>query len=203
MTRNVGNGGRRHGSRWRIAAWITATFIMLLPLTAMQFTNEVNWTVGDFIFAAVLLFGSLGAYEVAVRMTGNTAYRAAVGVALVAAFLLIWMNGAVGIIGAEDNPANLMYAGVLVLGFIGALIVHFRPRGMARALFATALAQALVPVIALITWKPPVTSVDEFLGVAGVFGLNGFFVALWVGSAWLFRKATTREHPSAGAESGG
>lgn len=164
----------------------------------MQFTDEVNWTVGDFVFAAVLLFGSLGAYEVAVRTTGNIAYRAAVGFALAAAFLLIWMNGAVGIIGAEDNPANLMYAGVLALGFIGALTARFQPPGMARALFATALAQALVPVIALTIWKPPVTSVDEFWGVAGVFGLNGFFVVLWLGSAWLFREAAAREHPPAG-----
>ena len=39
-------------------------------------------------------------------MTGNSAYRAAVGVAIAAAFILVWMNLAVGIIGSEDNPAN-------------------------------------------------------------------------------------------------
>ncbi len=50
------------------------------------------------------------------------AYRFAVGVALAAAFLLVWMNLAVGLIGSEDNPANLMYFGVLAVGFIGAII---------------------------------------------------------------------------------
>ena len=54
-----------------------------------------------------------GTCELAARMTGNSAYRAAVGVAVAAAFILVWMNLAVGIIGTEDNPAKLMYGGVL------------------------------------------------------------------------------------------
>ncbi|MCH8891846.1 MAG: hypothetical protein IH827_12345 [Myxococcales bacterium] len=53
--------------------------------------------------------------------------------------------------------------------------------------FATALAQALVPVIALVIWKPQVTSVEALLGV---LGLNAFFVILFVGSALLFRRAS-------------
>jgi hypothetical protein len=60
-------------------------------------------------------------YELAVRTTGNIAYRAAVGVALAAAFMLFWSNLAVGIIGNEDNPANLMYFGVVAVGFVGAI----------------------------------------------------------------------------------
>jgi hypothetical protein len=64
---------------------------------------------------------------------------------------------------------------------------------MARALFATALAQALVAVIVLVfglgsPWSPPLE----------ILALNGFFVALFVGSALLFRFAA-REQPSAGA----
>ena len=131
----------------------------------------------------------------ATQKTGNHAYLAAVGVALAAAFVLIWLNLAVGIIGTEDNPANLMYGGVLAVGIIGAVIVRFQPHGLARALFATALAQALVGVIALIaglgstgpTWP------------ANILGLTGFFAALWLISAWLFRNAA-REQTRAGAE---
>ena len=123
-------------------------------------------------------------------------YRYAVGVALVAALLLVWINLAVGVIGTEDDNANLMYVGVLAVGIIGAIIARLRPPGMARALFATALAQALVAVIALIfglglPWSPPVE----------ILGLNGFFVALFLGSAWLFRNAA-REQPPAGASGG-
>ena len=82
---------------------------------------------------------------------------------------------------------------MLAVGIIGAIIARFRPHGMARALFATALAQALVAVIALIfglglPWSPPVE----------ILALNGFFVALFVGSAMLFRHAG-RERTPAGA----
>ena len=89
----------------------------------------------------------------------------------------------------------MMYFGVLAVGIIGAIIARLRPPGMARALFATAPAQALVAVIALIItlgspWSPP--------GVLGTLILNGFFVALFVGSAWLFREAA-RGGPERGA----
>ena len=72
-------------------------------------------------------------------------------------------------------------------GIIGAIIAQFRPQGMARALFATALAQALVPMIALIIWKPQTASVEA---LSGVLVVNAFFVMLFVGSALLFRRAS-------------
>jgi hypothetical protein len=123
------------------------------------------------------------------------AYRFDVGMALAAAFLLVWLNLAVGIIGSEDNPANLMYFGVLGIGFLGSIIAELRPQGMARTLFAMALAQAVVPVIALIVGKPQITSEEAFMGVAGVLTLNGFFVVLFVGSALLFRSAARELTP--------
>jgi hypothetical protein len=164
-------------------ALVTAS-LLLLPLLAMQFTDEVVWDLTDFVVAGVLLFGAGLTYELVARKGGTVAYRAAVGVAVAAALLLVWMNLAVGLIGSEDNPANLMYSGVLAVGLIGAYIARLQPREMARALFATALAQVLVPVIAMMIWRPPLTS-----GLLGVFVLNTFFVALWVVSALLFRHA--------------
>src|ERR687895_1422202 len=121
-------------------------------------------------------------------MLARNAYRAAVGVALAAAFVLVWLSLGVGIIGADGDPANTMYFGVLAVGIIGAIVARFRPHGMARALFATALAQALVAVIALIAglglpWSPPLE----------ILALNGFFVALFVGSAFLFRYAAREQ----------
>jgi hypothetical protein len=64
---------------------------------------------------------------------------------------------------------------------------------MARTLLAMALAQTLVAVIALIAGKhqAPLSSVSEILG------LNGMFVALFLGSAWLFRQAARRQAPAA------
>jgi hypothetical protein len=124
--------------------------------------------------------------------TVNAAYRSAVGVALAAALILIWLMGAVGIIGVEGDRADLMYFGVLAVGIIGAIIARLRPHGMARALFAMAVAQALVAVIALIAGKhqSPISSVAEILG------LNAIFVALFVASAWLFRHAAREQTPA-------
>ena len=175
--------------------WGTAAFLLMLPLVAMQFTDEVNWDETDFAVFGTMLAVACGTCEIAARTTGNTAYRDAVFVAAAAAFILVWMNLAVGIIGTEDNPANLMYGGVLAIGIIGAIIARFQPHGMARALVATALAQALVGVIALIAG---LGSTAPSFPEAIVF-LTGFFAALWLISAWLFRKATREQTPAGAA----
>lgn len=179
-------------------ALVTA-FILLLPLLAMQFTDEVDWSLADFAVAGTLLFGAGLTYELIARKAGNIAYRVAIGVAVATALLLVWINLAVGIIGNEKNPANLMYFGVLAVGIIGAIIARLRPHGMAHALFATAFAQALVPVIALIIGKLQFNSAEEPPGALGVLALNAFFAMLFVGSALLFRRAsvTARIEPKA------
>jgi hypothetical protein len=130
-------------------------------------------------------------------MLNRNAYLFAVGVALAAALILVWSSLGVGIIGADGDPANLMYFGVLAVGIVGAIVARFRTEGMARALFATALAQALVAAIALILglglpWSPPVE----------LLALNGFFVALFVGSALLFRHAGRGQTPAGVAPEG-
>lgn len=164
-----------------IGIMLAASFLLLLPLLAMQISDEVVWTPFDFVVAWALLAGAGLTYRLATRRAANIAYRAAVGVAVATALFLVWVNLAVGIIGNEDNPANLMYGGVLAVGIIGAIIARLRPEGMARALFATALAQVLVGVIALIA------------GLGPLLILDGFLVALWVGSALLFRRAARKD----------
>jgi hypothetical protein len=157
-------------------------FILLIPLLAMQFTDEVVWTLTDFVFAGALLAGTGLTFELVLRRSSHIAYRAAAGVALATAFILVWSNAAVGVIGDEGDDANLMYFGVLTVGPVGAIIARFRADGMARVMFATALAVALVAVVALTAGKQgePHSSVSEILG------LNGFFAALFAGSGLLF-----------------
>nr|WP_246215829.1 hypothetical protein [Microvirga makkahensis] len=159
--------------------------MLLLPLFAMQVTDEVKWDAADFAIFGAMLAAACGTFELAARMTGDAQYRAAVGMAVVAAFTLVWINLAVGIIGSEDDPANLMYGGVLAVAMIGAVIARFRPHGMARALAATALAQALVGAIAL---AAGLGAAAPSFPEAVVF-LTGLFASLWLISAWLFRKA--------------
>ncbi len=164
------------------AAGRAAELCSVLTLLAIRY-----WRLGAFVLALVLLFGGAGLTYglVAKKMTSNKAYRFAVVVAIAAVFLLVWMNVAVGgILG--DDPANMMYFGVLLVGFIGAVIARVEPQGMSRALFATALAQMVVAVIAL----------AARLGTSGpvwpreVLIATGFFATLWLGSALLFRRAS-------------
>ncbi len=165
---------------WRILVWSAAACLLLLPLVAMQFSNEVNWKPGDFIIFGFMLVAACGMYELATRITGSFVYRAAAAIAIAAGFILVWINLAVGMIGNEGNSANLMYVGVLAVGGIGVLLARFKPEGMARALYAMAIAQVLVAVIALVG------------GLETRFGplvLNLFFVAMFLGSAFLFSQA--------------
>src|SRR5688500_13889687 len=111
-------------------------------------------------------------------MNSNKAYRAAVGIAVAAALLILWMHGAVA---TEDDSPGLLWVGVLAVGSVGAVVARCRPPGMALALWGTARAQALVAVIAMIAWGQ----------YAEISIVNGFFIALWVGSALLFRRAAS------------
>ena len=117
--------------------------------------------------------------------TGNTSYKAAVALTVATVLILSWVIGAVGVLGADGDPADLMYIGVLAVGITGAIIVRFQPMGMARAMIVMALAQALVTVIALIIGKQDA----PYMSVFEIVSLNSFFVSLFLGSARLFQKA--------------
>jgi hypothetical protein len=179
----------RNTYRSVVGVALATAFILLIPLLAAP-----AWTLADFVFAGALIFGTGLTYVLVARKAGNIAYRAAVGVALAAAFLLVWGNAAVGI---TDSDADLMFLWVPAVGIIGAIIARFQPRGMARAMFATALAQALVAVIALIAGIVP-----AYNSAFEVLGITGFYVALFVGSALLFRHAARGRTPAGAGQEG-
>ena len=169
--------------------------ILLIPLFGNLFMGW-NWPWFAFPVWGAVLFGAGLTYELIASKGGTIAYRVAVGIACATGFVLVFINAAAGIIG--DGPVNLMYLGVLAVGFVGALIARFEARGMALALFATAVAQMLVPVIALVIWKagwldllmdPNSPHPPFHPGIGPVFGLNAVFAMLWVVSALLFRHA--------------
>lgn len=167
-----------------IALALFTALILMIPVVGSRVMDGWNWTAFDFVFAGTLIFGTGLAYQLIAGKGGTAAYRAAVSMALSAMFLLVWINGAVGIIGSEDNPANLLYGAVVAVIFLGSIIVGFKAQMLSRVLFLAAVIQFLVPVIALILWRP-----DMSPGVLPVFALNGFFVMLLLGSGLLFRSA--------------
>lgn len=186
MTGATGNGGGRGANRLKLAIWGTAALLLLVPLVAMQFTDEVAWGPADFVVFGAMLAAACGAYELATHLSGSRRYRAGVGVAVLATFVLVWVNLAVGVIGDEGNPANLMFGGVLLVGILGALVARFEAGGMAQALVATAIAQALVALIILYAgWGKE------------ALAFSALFIAPWLASAWLFREAAREATPGA------
>lgn len=175
------NGGSWNG--WRLARWGAGLALLLTPAVMMQVSQGWQWGPVDFVFAGVMIFGTLAVYDLATRAPGGWAYRAGAALALAAMFLLVWINLAVGIIGDEDNPLNAMYFGVIALGLAGAFAARFRAAGMARALFVAAFAQLAVAGVALAAGP------DEPPGPMGVFGLNLAFALLLAAAGGMFRLA--------------
>lgn len=178
----------RSSPLWRRMRWLVwggSAFLLLLPLVAMQFTTEVDWTGADFAVMGVMLGTVCLAFELAVRVARTHAYVVGAGVAVAAGFLLTWINLAVGIIGNENNPANQIFFGVLIVAIFGAVLSRLQPLRLARAMEVTAVAQLAAAVVTF------------FLAQAHVWVLTAVFAAMWLLSAQLFHNAA-REEAGAG-----
>lgn len=185
MAEFVQPGGRR-GAPWRLIGWGGAVALLASPFVAMQMHAEgVDWSLGDFIFAGALIAIVGGMLELAVRASSKASYRTGAGLALLGTFLVTWVNLAVGIVGSEDNPANLLFFGALAIGIAGALIARGKASGMSVAMMATAASLGIAYVLAIMgpTDEPFVPHSRELIG-------TGAFAALFLASAALFRRAS-------------
>jgi Kef-type K+ transport system membrane component KefB len=78
---------------------LTVAFLLFIPLIAMQFTDEVNWTLSDFVIAGVLLLGTGLICELVMRKVNKTNHRIILCTAILVALVLIWVELAVGLFG--------------------------------------------------------------------------------------------------------
>ena len=155
---------------WRLARWSGVAGLLALPGVAMQFTPEVNWTASDFLFMALLLGSVVGLYELAARRS-DPMFRLGVALAVLTGFLIIWINLAVGIAHSD----LIVFFGPPLVALIGSALARFRPAGMALAMVGAAAIHfpaAMIVVPKHATWP-----------------LTVIFAAMWLGSAWLFRRA--------------
>ena len=83
-----------------IGILLFATILLVIPLIAMQFSNEVNWTLSDFVVAAILLFGTGLLLELVLRKIKNTKNRVILAAIIIVLLLIIWIELAVGIFGS-------------------------------------------------------------------------------------------------------
>jgi hypothetical protein len=178
----LGNNGPLRAFPWRKLVWGTAITLMAAATIAKLTLPDFGWSPGDFVAAAVMLGGSCLAFEVALRMARNSsAYVIAAAMGIGACFLLVWINGAVGMIGDEGNMANVGFLAVVLVAILGSLAARFRPRGMAVAMTVAAVAQAAMIGVAL--WYSSIEGTAASIA----------FVGIWGTAAHLFRVAAREQ----------
>ena len=123
------------------------------------------------------------------RFPENRYYKYGIAAGMVTGFLLFWVNGAVGIIGSENNDANMMYLLLLLLAFLASIAVGFKPARMVWVMRGSATAIVLIAVLAVVFG----------VGVSGpvwpwdVVWITGFFMALLLFAGWLFDQAAAQD----------
>lgn len=169
----------RIANGWRIAGWGSALALLLLPAFAMQFTDEVDWTASDFVFAGLLLGITGIAAEVAVRLSRNWSHLIGYAFAIFAGFFTLWSNAAVGIIGSEDALVNTGFFWLIPFGLIAAFACRLKPRPLAHITGFIAVSQIVLGFIALYVMP----------GHAVEWGILIFFAMLWGSASLFFRRA--------------
>lgn len=169
---------------WRIAGWSSAAALLALPAIAMQFTSEVDWTGSDFVVAGLLLVATGLAAEFALRMARAWPDLLGFGLAIATAFLTVWANLAVGIIGAEDEPINIGFFAVLACGLLAAAAFRFRRRASSAIAGIMAASQLALGLAAM----------QVMPGHAIEWGVLAVLALLWMGVSLALRRGA-RERP--------
>lgn len=99
MTDDTVRGAARPRSAWRVVMWGGAALLLLAPWVAMRFTTEVAWDGVDFLAFGLMLAVACIAGEVVARTMRTRVGRVLAGGGIVLAFLLVWAELAVGLIG--------------------------------------------------------------------------------------------------------
>jgi len=82
--------------------WLVINLVVILlsvPSIAMQFTNEVKWSVFDFVIMGILLLGVGLLLELVSRVVKSNGYRVLLFTSILLGFILVWTELAVGVFG--------------------------------------------------------------------------------------------------------
>jgi hypothetical protein len=88
-----------HNKRF-IVILLAIICVLLLPAVAMRFTDEVSWSLFDFMVAGGLLLLAGVTFEFFARRSGSMKSRLMAGVAIAAVLAIVWLELAVGIFGS-------------------------------------------------------------------------------------------------------
>jgi len=113
------------------------------------------------------------------QASGSRAYRAGVAVALLASFLTVWTTV------VRDDGNGIGFFLLIMAAAVGGFAAWFRPAGMARTMIGVAVMQAMLGIA--IATAPSTAAIPD--GSFRILVFSGFFAALWLVSAFLFRAA--------------
>lgn len=165
---------------WRTVRWFVwggAAALLSLPLIAMQFTDEVQWTALDFAVMGTMLLLVCAAFELTMRVADSHAFVIAAAAGTAAAFLVTWANLAVGMIGEPEDPRNLWFMGAVLAALLGAVACRLKVRGLAVTMAIAAVLHGLGALTALVSGN-----MREFM-------LISVMLAPWILSWRMFREA--------------
>ena len=166
---------------WRIAGWSMAAALLALPAIAMQFSDEVDWTTGDFVVAGGLLLLTGLAAEGGLRLARSWSHLAGFAIATFTALFTVWSNLAVGIIGDEGEPVNLGFFVLLAAALVAGAAFGFRARAMALIAGTLAAGQVVLGFVAMATMP----------GHAVEWGVLAMFALMWLAAAIAFNHHAT------------
>lgn len=172
-----------HPGKTMLRVALGALALLMVPLAASQVVEGWNWNPGAFVFLYVLLCGLGMAYALIASKMSAWSYKAGVGLALAAGFALGWSN--MVHVADSENPANLAYYSVLLVGGAGAALARLEARGLARTLFAMAGVLSLIALL-LPSGAPPDLARNMAIG-------HAVLAALFTASGLLFRQASSAD----------
>jgi hypothetical protein len=180
--RFIGQGAFRPGA-WRVAAWSAAGLVLLAPLIAMGFTDEVAWTGGDFAAAALLLAGGGAVVEAAAWRSKAPMFRAGAVLAAAAGLLVVWTSGAVGLIGDGRGGLEAGFLAAPAAALIGAFAAGPNAAALSRAMAGAAAVQLAGGAAALLLQRGGAAEALTTALASAAFG------AMWAASALCFLRA--------------
>ena len=143
----------------------------------------MNWGLEDFVMAGLMLAVVAGSFLLARHQSSRLAYLLAFAIMLGALSVTVFAWLAVGIIGSEDHPANLIYAGVIAVCAMGAAQARLQPAGMSRTLALAAGLQAGMTLLGAVLMAGDFPQARFLAPLAFNLLLTGSLAL----SAWLFR----------------
>ncbi|WP_317206432.1 hypothetical protein [Kaistella faecalis] len=82
-----------------VAIFAVPALLLCIPLIAMQFTKEVNWSGSDFMIGGILLFGTAAVVDLVLRNVRTRRNRLILTSLVLAVLFLVWAELAVGVFG--------------------------------------------------------------------------------------------------------